>query len=722
VVPDLKKHIFLIVILLCQLSGLLAQTPKLDSLENLIQVKTGEDLLGLYVEAGKEYLYISPLKSVECGEKILALGKELNNHSKDGLANLLIGSGYLFSGNFEKGKEYTERGLVIARKTKQIDDECTGLNSLAVYYMNTGDYKQAVEIFHQTLDKAVSANLTDRAAMVTFNLGAIYTNQGQFAEGLNAFQDALKYFMKTGNSKFIARTLMNIAVNYHSANNLDKALEYYQKADVYFAKVNDKMGRIASLNNYGEIYKDKENYQEAIKYYTQSLEMATSIQSKLNEAVAYIGLAEANLKLKKVAEAKQLANKSLSLFGPMDMLEGISRSKSVLCEVEFLSGNYQTAKTLASESVKLAEKAGIPDILVQVTSLQAQVMAATGDFKQAYKFMRKHVQLKDSLFNNRQTKRLAAMQSELDLKLKENEIVLLQKENEIKDLQIKKQHNQTLFLIGGILILALFSGVVLRLNRARKKANHLLAEKNHQILEQHRELTKVNETRNRFLSIIGHDLRNPIGAFREILNQFVDSPELFTDELRTEILAELRNEADSTYYLLDNLLTWAKNQKETIEYKPELIDLKAVIGDNILLNSRFSENKGIRLVTEENCDFEVFFDRNMLNLILRNLISNAVKFSYPGGIVRIQVIDEGTKVRVCIIDKGVGIDEQNVPYLFDADKQISSFGTANEKGSGLGLILCNEFIKHDGGELSVTSKKGEGTTLCFTLRKAKSEV
>lgn len=701
------------------MADLYGQTPKLDSLKNLIQVKKGDDLLQLYVEAGKEYIYIAPLKSVECGEKILALGKELNIHSKDGIANFIIGSGYLFSGNFEKGKEYTELGLEIARKTKNIEDECTGLNSLAVYYMNTGNYKQAIDLFLQTLNKAVAANLTERAAMVRFNMGAIYTNQGQLAEGLSAFQDALKYFLKIGNNKFVARTLMNIAVNYHSASNLDKALEYYEKADEYFAKVNDKMGRIASLNNFGEIYKDKENYTEAIKFYKQSLEMATSIQSKLNEAVAYIGLAEVNLKLKKLAEAKQLANQALSLFTPMDMLEGISRSKRVLSEVEFLSGNYEAAQTLANQSIKLAQKAGIPDISVQVTSLQAQIMLKTGNFKQAASLLQRQIQLKDSLFNDRQTKRLAAMQSELDLKLKENEIVLLQKENEIKDLQIKKQHNQTLFLIGGILILTLFSGVILRLNRARKKANHLLAEKNHQILEQHKELTKVNETRNRFLSIIGHDLRNPIGAFREILNQLVDSPELYTDELRTEILAELRNEADSTYYLLDNLLTWAKNQKETIEYKPETIDLKAVIGDNILLNSRFSENKGIRLVTEGICDFEVFFDRNMLNLILRNLISNAVKFSYPGGVVRIQVVDEGTKVRVCVIDEGVGIDEQNIPHLFDSNKQISSFGTANEKGSGLGLILCNEFIRYDGGELSVTSKKGEGTTLCFTLRKAK---
>ncbi len=712
-----KKYLFLLFFLFGQAFNLYAQTPKLDSLNNLIQIKSGVDQLNLYVEAGREYIYVSPSKSVECGEKILALGNELKDHSKDGMANLIIGAGYLFSGNFEKGKEFTDQGLKIARENRNVEEECVGLNSLAVFYMNTGDYKHAEDLFRQTLDKAVAANLTERAAMVTFNIGAIYTNQGKLAEGLKSFQDALKYFITIDNHKFIARTMMNIAVNYNSWGNYDKALEYYLEADKYFENLKDKPGRVATLNNIGEVYKDMGNYSEAINYYTRSLDLSISIQSILNEAVAYVGLAEANLKLNEIDKAHKLARQSLGLFEPIGMLEGISRCKRVLCEVEFLSGNYSKAMVLADESAELAEKAGIPDIVEQVASLQSQIMAKTGDYKRAYHFLQKRDLVKDSLYNDKQAKRLSALQSELDLKLKENEIVLLQKNNEIKDLQIRKQHVWTSFLIIGIILLMIFSGVVLRFYRERKKAYQQLNEKNKHISEQHQELIKVNETKNRFLSIIGHDLRNPIGAFREMLGQLVDFPELFPNEDRNQVLSELRNEADSTYYLLDNLLTWAKTQKESIEYKPELIQLKKVIDHNILLNSRFSDNKGIQLVAEGECDCEVYFDKNMLNLIFRNLISNAIKFSFSGGTVRIKVIAEEAIVRICVIDEGVGIEEQNIPFLFDPNKQVSTFGTANEKGSGLGLILCHEFIKNDGGEINVNSRKGEGTTICFTLHK-----
>jgi signal transduction histidine kinase/Tfp pilus assembly protein PilF len=719
---DFKRYNILLVLLLGFVMSVNAQTPKLDSLNNLIRVKTGADLLNLYLEAGREYMYVAPLKSIECGEKLLSLGKELNIHTKDGMANLIMGAGYLFSGNFEKGKEYTDRGLKIARANENIEEECTGLNSLAAYYSNTGDYKQAIEIFKATLKKALAANLTDRAAMVTFNLGAIYTNQGKLTEGLNAFQEALKYFTQTSNDKYVARSLMNIAVNYHTWGNYDKALEYYQKADNYFVKLNDKVGRLASLNNIGEVYKDKENFAEAIKFYSQSLNIAVDVQSKLNEGIVKLGLAEAYLKLNNIDKAKKLAQQSLELFTPMEMLEGILRSKWILGEVEFINGNFGEALALANESARLAKKTGIPDVLVRVSLLQSKISNKTGDYKSAYAFLQNYIQLKDSLFNDQQTKRLTAMQTELDLKLKENEIVILQKENEIKDLQIKKQQSKTRYLVGGLLFFVIFSGVVLRLNRARKKAYQLLDENNKRISEQHQELIKVNETKNRFLSIIGHDLRNPVGAFSEMLGQLVDNPQMFPGELHDQVLSELRREADSTYYLLDNLLSWAKTQKENIEYSPEIVRLKSLIDNNIILNSRFSENKGIQLLAEGNYDYEVVFDQNMLNLILRNLISNALKFSFPGGIVHIKVQDEGSNVRVCVIDQGIGIEEENIPLLLDSNSHFSTFGTANEKGSGLGLILCNEFIKHDGGEMKIVSRKSEGTTICFTLRKTKSIV
>jgi signal transduction histidine kinase len=695
-----------------------AQTTTIDNLNNLISTKKGNELIDLYVKAGREYVYTAPLKSIEYGEKAIAIGNELNDHSKDDMANLVIGSGYLFSGNFEQGKKYTDKGIEIARKNNNIEEECIGLNSLAVYWMNTGDYKQATELFKQTLDKATKKNLTKTAAMVTFNLGAIYTNQGKWTEGLNAFQEALKYFTEIGSKKFVGRTLINIAVNYHSWNNYEKALEYYQKTDKYFEEIGDMVGRFASLNNIGEIYKDEKKYDEAIKYYSQSLEIALKIQSTLNEGVAYIGLSEAYLNLKDVQKAHLYADKALVIFESIDFLEGIARCKHVLSEVEFFSGNNQVAYNLAKESNALARKAGIYDIIQQTTLIQSKILAKTGKYQEAYKTLETHNQLKDSLYNDNQAKRLAAMQTELDLKLKENEIVLLQKENEIKDLQIARQKIQSRFLFAGLLLLAIFSGIILRLNAARKKAYELLHKKNKHISEQHRELAKANETKNRFLSIIGHDLRGPVSAFSEMLGQLVDHPELFEGNLRDQILAELRKEAESTYYLLDNLLYWAKTQKETIEYKPERIDLKSIIDTNILLNSRISENKGVTLVADGKYDYQVIFDTHMLNLILRNLISNAVKFSFSGDTVKIRISDSGDKVWVEVIDNGVGIDEENIPFLFDSNKQFSTFGTANEKGSGLGLILCHEFIKNDGGEIKVTSKKGEGTTVSFTLRKS----
>jgi signal transduction histidine kinase len=312
---------------------------------------------------------------------------------------------------------------------------------------------------------------------------------------------------------------------------------------------------------------------------------------------------------------------------------------------------------------------------------------------------------------------LALHRTELDLSEKENEIGLLQKDNEIKDLQLIKQKSQSRTLI----VILGFLGVVVVLslsyNKARKKANELLQEKNEQISEQHEELVRLNQTKDKFLSIIGHDLRNPIGAFKDVVSQLADFPEMFTDELRKQILEELRDEAESTYFLLDNLLLWAKTQKHNIQFKPEKLKLNMVIKNNIILNSRIAERKGVEIksnVDEENL---VYADHNMVDLILRNLISNAIKFTPGKGKVELSVVPKDDFLEIAVKDTGVGIPEKDIARLFDQNDHLSTYGTDNEKGSGLGLILCKEFADMNGGTISVQSLKSKGSTFSFTLKK-----
>jgi len=231
-----------------------------------------------------------------------------------------------------------------------------------------------------------------------------------------------------------------------------------------------------------------------------------------------------------------------------------------------------------------------------------------------------------------------------------------------------------------------------------------------------KELEQLNTTKNKFFSIIAHDLKNPFQAifgFSELLMRNFDD---FDDPQKMELMTMIKSSSESAYNLLENLLQWARTQTDRIKYDPELFKLVEVIDQNIELSRASAENKQITLISQIDCDSTVFADKNMINLVVRNLISNAVKFTEEKGIITVGCeIKDKKHMKVYVADSGIGISEQNINKLFRIDEYFSTSGTAGEGGTGLGLIICKEFIDKNRGELQVESKLGEGTTFTFYL-------
>jgi len=696
---------------------MMAQTSKIDSLNNLINEQKGEELVSTYLKLAKEYLNISPDKSIEIGEKVHPLAIQYKNRELECQAKLTIGSGMIVNGDFVKGKKYIDEGLQLARKINNIEQICAGINAQAVYYMNTGDYEKAISLFYECADEAKLGKLEQQEAMVRFNIGAILTSKGEWSKGLKEFKYALEYFRKTNNNQYISRTLTNIAVNYSSWGDYKMSLSYYEKALTHLRSTGDRIVEGSVLNNIGEIYKDTGDYEKALSYYQQSLDIALEFKSKMQEAVSLVGKGETYWLLKEYDMAEHYSNEALRIFTEMQMNEGIARSYYILGEVSCAKDKPSAALDLAFRSKALADSSGIKDLQEKVYLLISKVYEKNGNVSQSFHYFREYSAIKDSLFNEKQSQQLAQLRSELELQDKENQIGILQKDNQIKDVEIKRQRNQVLGLIIGMILLAVLSVMVFRLNKTKKKANDLLIVKNNKILEQHKELIKVNETKDMFLSIIGHDLRNPIGAFKDMLDQLADYPEMFPEDTRKEIINELRKEAANTYFLLDNMLFWAKSQRNKLQLKKEHFQVNEVVESNILLNSRFSENKKIKLNFLPENNYTVFADQNMVSLVFRNLISNAIKFTPENGRIDIVIKKRDSEfIEVSVIDNGVGIPGNMIHQLFDKHHPVSTYGTNNEKGSGLGLILCSEFVEKNGGMITVNSTAGKGSTFRFTLK------
>lgn len=228
-------------------------------------------------------------------------------------------------------------------------------------------------------------------------------------------------------------------------------------------------------------------------------------------------------------------------------------------------------------------------------------------------------------------------------------------------------------------------------------------------------LTEANQTKDKLFSIISHDLKSPFTTLIGFSGALIENFERLDDKTKKEFTKDIHESAEEIYDLLDNLLKWSITQTEGITHDPKIIDLAPVVEENFSLMRQSAVNKNIKLKSEIENDTLLFADINMVNTIIRNLLSNAVKYTSKGGQVTVSSKEKGRFIEVTISDTGIGISEEDLREIFHLHMKYSKLGTNKEKGTGIGLILCKDFVEKHGGKIRVESKPGEGSQFTFTL-------
>lgn len=285
-----------------------------------------------------------------------------------------------------------------------------------------------------------------------------------------------------------------------------------------------------------------------------------------------------------------------------------------------------------------------------------------------------------------------------------------------------------------ILIIIAISGFYIRMKILRRQRDKLEVEislrteklriSNEELLKEiairkkiENDLQETNQTKDKFFSIISHDLRSPFNAMIGLSELMANEYDSFDEAERKSVFDSFRTSISDLYKLLQNLLTWSRSQSGKMQYNPEIIDLKQIIEDNINLAKQQSNQKSIHIFMNIEHKTIAWADKQMIDTVVRNLLSNALKYTHRGGKIDISVQINQSVVTVCIRDNGVGMSDLTRKKLFRIDEKISLQGTENERGTGLGLILCKEFITINKGSISVESEPGKGSTFCFTLPK-----
>jgi signal transduction histidine kinase len=359
-----------------------------------------------------------------------------------------------------------------------------------------------------------------------------------------------------------------------------------------------------------------------------------------------------------------------------------------------------------SEEIQSAEQRAI------AAGILSNAYEGLKNFDQSLYFLRIEYDISDSLYSIEKTKTVANLASHYELSKKEAEIKMLQFEKQAQHTQLKQESRFRIMLVAFLVVVIIMLVIAVYLYQSRKKANDMLMVWSRAVDQKNQELDNLNKVKDKIFSSIAHDVRSPLASIQGLLSLM--NYEILSPEELQRMTIELSAKVNTTSSLLENLLNWSRNQIATAKANPVKSDIKKLADDCIALYSSNASEKNIKLQNNIPTDSTVFVDEEMIRIVFRNLISNAIKFTPKNGEVKIEAAHQDGLLCISVSDSGVGIPEENASKIFSLEAHTTS-GTANEKGTGLGLILSKEFIEKNGGEIWASSKIGKGSTFSFTV-------
>lgn len=636
--------------------------------------------------------------------------------------NLYIELGnHLSYENPKKALLYFNQSIQAAKKKQDFNFLAKSYKALGNFYYDKSDYDDALSNFKIAqiyFEKADNHRESGRALM---NIGNVYLSQDKESKAYEYFLKALRIAEKANYLKGISAAYNNIGLIYNARHNNIKAIDYYNKSLKIANQINDKVG-ISSVNtNIGNIYADEKKYNLAIDYYNQSLKIDTELEDKFGMVICFNNIGEIYLAQRDFLSAKNYYEQGIQLADEIGNKSMLAMLYLNLASLYLENKNLEAAYINATTSLKFAKLTKELRAQSDVYEIFSKIAEVEGNHEKSLEFYKLFKKFNDSLSSNDKLMKVKELDIIFEAEAKNKELLVLEDSNKQSKIQITNQRILIYGFIFLIFVVFIFSMILLKQNREKVKMNSqlsmksvLIEEKNKEILEQHNNLELLNETKDKFFSIIGHDLKNPMNSiigFSELLSENYDK---YDDNKRNKFINIIKTSAYRSNELLENLLTWAQNQSNTIDFNPTKVSLKNSIEEVFGLLNVQAAKKDISLQSNFSINCTVLADKNMLLTIFRNLVSNAIKFSNPNSVVSIVITPYEKHCEIAVKDSGVGIPAEELPYLFDVHNK-GKISKKAQSGSGLGLMLCKDFVEKNGGKIWVTSKIDEGSTFTFTL-------
>jgi signal transduction histidine kinase len=607
-------------------------------------------------------------------------------------------SDILFQDSADVSYEYALRAYETARTLS--NDESIALQAEKVGNLSTtlGKYETAIDYY--TICLSLSKEQKNNLDISKFYrlIGIAYYYIGSMDKSLESHLESLQFAQKVNDKKSEAGAYNNIGLVYENSKKYELALENYIKAEQIFTKNNIEENLALCQINIGNIYYHNQDYDHALEYYFKSYAIFKSIDQPEKIALAAQNIALIYELKNNFVKAIEYSEISLNLYQKANDIRGIASLSNNLGHYYFTRNDFNKAEELFQNSLVHAKQTQSLTTLQRAYNSLYILYKEKQDYKNALLFLESTNSIVDSIYSLEIEKKVSELQSIFQLEQKEKEYKILR--------------NSFIY----ITLLTLLIIVVLFYNYSIKlRSNRALKEKNIEIENQNIKLEKIIATRDKFFSIIAHDLKNPLSAFMGLTEVMSSSSSQLDSSTKLQLTKQLNKLAENMYNLLENLLNWGHSQTGDIEHNPSVFRVAEVVTETIDVLSVNASIKSIAIEKRIDETSEVFADKNMISTVIRNLLSNAIKFTEPGGKVEIYSTISDNKLTLLVKDNGVGISEKNLSQLFRIDSQFRTMGTSSEPGTGLGLILCKDFIERNYGTMIVESIEGKGSTFGFTV-------
>jgi two-component system sensor histidine kinase/response regulator len=568
---------------------------------------------------------------------------------------------------------YGRAALEYSKRDGYVKGEAESWRILGNTYEMIGDYSQMLSCYHRSLDMAEKAGNKRQIAKATSNIASFDEQQGEYDQARMLMEKVMNICLTEGDSVLVLTVYSHLSGIAEHRQQFGLALQYARRALQAASSIRDEQQAATCRNDEGRIMAAMSRNKEAISLYQQSLQYYQQARDQL----------------------------------------GLVSTEGLLAQAWLKLGDYSLALRYALESLNGAEMLHRNREVHEAAKALADIYEATGDDHRALQYYKLYKDFSDSLFNDETHKRILALAAGYDFEKKES---LLREEEIMREDRyqraLREDAVEIAIAIPVIFILGLLAFFLLRSRNINRRMNQLLTEKNEKIEEQAVQLLLNNQQKDKLFSIVSHDLRGPLNSLKTLMDCLKEK-KLSETELR-DLMNEFRRNVDYSSELVSNLLFWAGSQLDGMAARPAIVPVQPVVQEILALFSHQACQKSVRLIDDLQPSVYAFADKDMVEVILRNLVSNAIKFCRSGDSVTISSRPIEAGIEICITDTGIGLKKEALEMI-RRKESFTSYGTAREKGTGLGILLCHEFAEANGGRFWMESEWGKGCRCYFSL-------